>query len=230
VEFNKEGEAQYQNYFEEIIRDCASSIFRQKVEIHVEVREGSVETFITVVGSIVAAIGFYDTFRSGIDRLIDDSKTLHKIIKSRINKEKIPDDSIIDSRKLYSTPNRIRRLLLRIDSLEDKSEVLTKKEIEIETRNIIKSVVKLSYELGSQEDFDFILSELKETYRPDIKLINHHFLNSHIYIEEEKTYPQLQQNMDQGISHYLNDDLYQYEESKPLQLPLNSNKVNNKKR
>ena len=113
-------------FLEEVLRDYSSKIFRQEVEIFVEIHDGSIKAKLYVIGALYIAIGQYGSFRAGVDQLIDDSKLLQKLVLSELYKEGVAEEFIIEKKRPMATPDKIRRLLLRIDRFENKDIYLDK--------------------------------------------------------------------------------------------------------
>ncbi len=108
--------------------------------------DGSLKVGLAIIGAIYIGIGQYGSFRSGIDYLIKDAKSLQEFVTSEIVRNGLNESDIIEGKRVQCDPNKIRRVLLSIDRLESKSgitEVDRLKEIsKIKTsvRNICNSV------------------------------------------------------------------------------------------
>lgn len=144
----------------------SSIIYRQKLNIRVELQDGSVKAWILVAGSIYVAIGQYDSFRSGIDQIIKDAKSIKEYIVDTLVKDGVSENRIIEVKRNHCLPDRIRRLFLRIDRFEkhiaDTSPIEKAREAEL----IVRAAARISDELGYQEDLDQFLSCLDDRFKP----------------------------------------------------------------
>ena len=154
-------------YFEEIVKYYASRLFRQDVEVHVYTSDGSLKSKMVMLGAIYIAIGQYGSFRAGIDQIIEDSKTLQKIVTSTLYKDGISEDLILESKRPIATPNKIRRLFLRIDRLESNYHKLDEEEKIKEIENIRKYIANLMGEMAIPEDIEMLAANISEKYIPD---------------------------------------------------------------
>lgn len=173
------------SYYENFIRDISTNLYHQETDVHVELVDGSLKFWLSIAGALYLAIGQYGAFRTGINQIIDDAKTIKRILLSDLKKNGIVNEQIKIQKKLYVTPDRIRRILLRIDRLEENKKGLNEKQKKKEIESIFRSVERLSYELDSKKDFDLFISSLKENYI----LSNYHLPileKRNIYIRREE--------------------------------------------
>lgn len=162
-------------YILSLIKEASSTVFDQQVTVNIEYRDGSIHYFIEVAGVLFTGIAAYGAIRSFIDYSIKDSKNLRNIIKNKLLKRGLPEDHLIEFRKLEGSTDRIRRLILHIDRLEKGLSIYTYEEMRKELVGISKKLDLLSYELN---DYDFSvviksirsrnIKQLDELYR-DIK-------------------------------------------------------------
>lgn len=157
-------------YLTNLVSECSEILFRQKVEVNIEIKDGSVKVWITVIGTIYIAIGQYGSFRSGVDRLIKDAKLLKNIVVSDFVKNGIPNDYIKENRTLPCTTNRIHRIFTRIDRLEnnlsDTKPDVYRKKVESIRRAVDRSLI----ETQNEKDARLILEKIKEEYLPTYRI------------------------------------------------------------
>ncbi len=151
-------------YLREQTSKYANLIFRQQTEVYVRLEEGSLKVTLAVVGALYIGIGHYGSFRSGIDYMIKDAKSLYNLVTSEMVKNGMNEEDIIESKKMHCDPDRIRRVLLAIDRLESKQK-LSKSELDKELSKIRTSVRNICRSL-SEEDAGFFASSVKQEYWP----------------------------------------------------------------
>lgn len=175
---------QAKKHYKELVQNVSKILYQQEVEVRVEFRDGSLEMFLGIVGAIYLAIGQYGSFRAGVNQIIEDAKTLKKIIISNLNKHGVRREQIKKQKRLTSTPDRIRKLFLKIDRFENNSKSLTDKQKKNEIRSIIKSVSKLVHELEYKEDYELFLSSIKDIFIPDQLPEYYYYLSSKEEIQD----------------------------------------------
>lgn len=153
-----------ERYLEELTSKYANLIFNQKVVIHVKLEDGSLKVVLAVVGILYIGIGQYGSFRSGIDYMIKDAKSLKDLVTSEIVKNGMNEADIIDSKKSHCDSDKIRRVLLAIERLESKPN-LSKSDLNKELSKIRSSVRNICANL-SDEDAGLFAISIKETYWP----------------------------------------------------------------
>jgi len=188
LNFTEEEKKRSQEYLERKTIYYAEEIFNQKIKVYVDIYDGSVLVRIGIIGSIYIAIGQYADFRSGIDQIIQDTRIIQNVIESTLNKNGIPEDCLIKKQKLIATPEKIRRLFLRIDRLE--KNTLNKDEYQKELNIILKNVIQITYEMDKQ-DLKTLLLELKEEYRPEPKYLPEEFKDIKINDNTHKVYTEV---------------------------------------
>jgi hypothetical protein len=151
-----------ERYLEELTSKYTNLIYDQQTTIHVRLQEGSLKVTLAVIGALYIGIGQYGSFRSGIDYMIKDAKSLKSLVTSEIVKNGMNEADIIESKRRHCDPDKIRRVLLAIDRLESKK---SKSNINEELSKIRTSVRNICNTL-SEEDAGFFAISIKETYWP----------------------------------------------------------------
>lgn len=164
LDFNEVPLLEAEHYLEELTSKYANLIYGQQTKIDVRLYEGSLKAFVFVTGVLYIGIGQYGSFRSGIDYMIKDAKSLNSLVTSEIVKNGMKEADIIESKKMYCDPDRIRRVLLAIDRLESNSKI-SESDFNKELSKIKASVQNICYSL-SEEDKGLFAISIKEIYRP----------------------------------------------------------------
>ena len=154
------------SYLQDLVGRLASEIYRQDVEVAVHFRQGSLEIFLAVAGSIYIAIGNYGSFRSGLNQIITDSKALKSLLVSSLRKDGIPKAAILEQRHLTATPERVRRLLMRIERFERRLPEYGEDEARAKLGRLLKAVQELTFEMEFPEDINLLMTNLDKRFRP----------------------------------------------------------------
>lgn len=153
-------------YLTNVAGRYSSIIYRQNSNVRVELRDGSVKAWILVAGSIYVAIGQYGSFRSGVDQIIKDAKSVKEYITDTLVKDGVDESRIIEVKRNRCLPDKIRRLFLRIDRFEERIADMLPAEKAREAELITRAAAGISYELDYQEDLDQFLSCLDDRFKP----------------------------------------------------------------
>ncbi|WP_206052636.1 hypothetical protein [Neptunomonas marina] len=119
LEFDEVKLEETESYLKEVVSKYSDLIYGQSTEVHVQLWKGSLRVNLAIFGAIYIGIGQYGSFRSGIDHLIQDSKSLKGLVTSQIVKNGLNESDILESKRMYCIPDRIRRVLLAIERLSD---------------------------------------------------------------------------------------------------------------
>lgn len=117
------------------------------------------------MGAIYFAIGQYGSFRSGIDYMIEDAKNLKGLVVSQLIKNGLSESDVVSARKLYCTPDKIRRVLLSIERLESQKS-MTEEYFQKELSKIKSSVNNICRWLNDK-DIGLFASSIDPKYLPD---------------------------------------------------------------
>ncbi|WP_157760452.1 hypothetical protein [Thiomicrorhabdus arctica] len=164
LDFNEIDIEDAEQYLKKTVSKYSDVIYNQKTEIFVHLEEGSLKAKILILGAIYIGIGQYGSFRSGIDYMIQDAKSLKHLVTSELIKNGINESDIIESKKAYCDPDKIRRVLLAIERLELKSKI-SQTEQQKEISKIRTSVSNICWSL-SEEDAGMFVSSINQKYWP----------------------------------------------------------------
>lgn len=176
-----------EHYFKTTISKYSDLLFRQETEIIVKLEEGSLKVRAAIIAALYIAVGQYGSFRSGIDYLISDAKSLREIVTNEVLRSGLNESDIIDSKRMYCTPDKIRRVLLAIERLESRSGI-DGHELNKEIKKIKTSIRNICSVLGD-EDIGLFVSSINTCYWPK-ELEIPYYLNRHKVAvrQEELTY------------------------------------------
>jgi len=176
---------EYKNNVTEIVRVISSEIYNQNVKVEINIENGSTKKWIAIAGALYLAIGNYGSFRSGIDQIIDDSKVIQKVIESKFLKSGLKKDQIIEEKRIISTPDRLRKLYLRLDRFEKNYNTLTIEEKEKDLSSIKELISRLVYDIDSEEDLELLKKDIKAK-NIEIYWDYYHTRNYVVYKREDK--------------------------------------------
>lgn len=154
-----------ESYLRKLVSDYSDLIFGQKTEVLVELEEGSLKATLIVAGAIYIGIGQYGSFRSGIDYLIKDAKSLRELVTSRIVKIGVNELDILESKKVHCDPDKIRRLLLAIEKHETNRNISTL-EAQKDISKISNSLSKLCLTMN-KTDVGLLATSVDKKYWPN---------------------------------------------------------------
>ena len=93
-----------ESYLRDITSKYSDIIFGQQTDIRATLEEGSLKATLLVLGTLYIAIGQYESFRSGIDYMINDAKSLKDLVSSQIVKSGLNEASIMESKRIHTQP------------------------------------------------------------------------------------------------------------------------------
>lgn len=117
-DISKSEQEPFRKYLNENIHGVAKVLFRQDVEINIEIEEGSIKVWIKVLGFLCLGISHYGAFHAGVDQIIEDSKMIKSVVIEFLIKDGTHKEDILESKKVNSVPEELRKLTLKIDRLE----------------------------------------------------------------------------------------------------------------
>jgi len=174
-------EAEY--YLKQIVSKYSNIVYNQQCEIYVQLSEGSLKAKLVILGAIYIGIGQYGSFRSGIDHMIQDAKSIKALVTTEIIKNGLSEADIIESKKSHCDPDRIRRVLLAIDRLESKKNIKNN-ELKKELSKIRTSVTNICNSL-SDEDKGLLASSISQEYWPHDREFPHYIERYKLVAREE---------------------------------------------
>jgi hypothetical protein len=173
-----------ESYLRDITSKYSDIIFGQQTDIRAILEEGSLKATLLVLGTLYIAIGQYGSFRSGIDYMINDAKSLKDLVSSQIIKNGLNEASIMESKRIQCDPDKIRKVLLSIERLESKKN-LVPEEIEKDISKIKTSVRNICGHLND-EDAGFFVSSIQQRYWPDDRKIPYFIERYNLVVREEE--------------------------------------------
>ena len=171
MDFSLIDEKSVESYFKELISKFSDQLFSQETLIEVHLSEGSVRTVLIVAGVIYTAIGQYGSFRSGIDYMVNDSKLLKTIVLSQLIKGGLDESNILEAKRLQCVPDKIRRVLLKIERLENNLSKLSQEDQIKELHRIKISVKNVFFCLNDKRDQALFIDSINEKYIPNLPQI-----------------------------------------------------------
>lgn len=185
LEFGEIDLEKTEKYLKEIVAKYSNLIYRQDTEVLVGIEDGSLKVKLAIAGAIYIGIGQYGSFRSGIDYLIKDAKSLKEIVTSEMVRNGLDETDIIDSKRMHCDPDRIRRVLLAIDRLESRKGI-SKNELLKEVSRIKTSIRNICYSVG-ELDAGLLASSVPEKYWPNDRRIPEYVSRYRLAARKEDT-------------------------------------------
>ncbi|EHK2924980.1 hypothetical protein M3916_003925 [Vibrio parahaemolyticus] len=175
-----------QAYLRDIVLSHANRMYGTELECSVELFEGSVRANLYIIGSIYAVICGYGSFRTGIDYMIKDAKLIKDSFASELIRKGMYEEDIIDLRRIYSTPDKMRRVMLSIERLENKIDSLSPDQVKKELHKIHTSVYNI-IETLDQKDYELFVSSLQEQYIPADRRLPKSERKLNVFVRDEET-------------------------------------------
>jgi len=152
------------NYLSEVGHRYANEYFRHGSSISLEVEDGSLKIWLTVLGGLYLSIGQYGSFRAGLDFLAEDARSFGDTVKGSFFREaNVPNHKITRVERRLGIPGKINRLLRKLEKMEeaDTTNKFTRDEI-IQIRGMIQNIV---IKLDDPKDKKVFLENLPEFVR-----------------------------------------------------------------
>lgn len=181
IETTENEKQNLKEYLENNIKNISKVIFKQEVGIHIEIENGSIKTFLVILGSLYIGIGHYGSFRAGIDQLIKDSKIMQKIIFNDLNKNGIDEDRILVNKRLVAAPDKIRKIFIKIDKLEENYNKNSMDDNKKEIQKIIYMLENVLNQIDNETDFELIKNGIKSEYLPNFNFLKYNHSSSNSY-------------------------------------------------
>jgi hypothetical protein len=160
IEFNENEIEKLKDKFRQVVKNISLILYNQNVDVRIKVEQGSLKTWIAIIGTLYIAIGEYGSFRSGVDQLIEDSKIVQKVIEVAIKNSGYQEYLILENKRGYTTSDKIRRLILRLDRLENSINELSSEKVKVEIEGLINYTKTILNEVDDARDFNLILREI----------------------------------------------------------------------
>lgn len=173
-----------ESYLRDVTSKYSDIIFGQQTDIRATLEEGSLKATLLILGSLYIAAGQYGSFRSGIDYMINDAKSLKDLVSSQIVKNGLNEASIIESKRIQCDPDKIRKVILSIERLESNKN-LAPEEIKKDISKIKTSVRNICGHLND-EDAGFFVSSIRQRYWPDDRKIPYFIERYNLVVREEE--------------------------------------------
>lgn len=183
LDFHEINTQEVELYLKELTSKYSNIIYDQQVEVLVRLEEGSLKINLVIIGAIYICIGQYGSFRSGIDYLIKDAKSLKELVTSELVKNGLNEADIIENKKIHCDPDKIRRVLLSIERIES-SKNISRGDTRKELSKVRTSVKNICSTLSDEDAGLFVLS-IKEKYWPEDPRIPHTINRYRLVAREE---------------------------------------------
>ena len=157
---------------------------RTEVEISVRIEEGSLTIWVTILGTLLNALIFYGSIRSGIDQLVKDIRNISQfLIEKFFDEISIPEEEIYRLERRLGVPGKIQRLFKKIDRLEKNDRLGTTGESSSVMKKMKKEIFQILKEMEEEKDRQFFLQSLPSPIRSDLPE-ELPAPNPHIWVEE----------------------------------------------
>ena len=151
----------------QVTQTYSSTLYRQSARVEIDHHSGSWKAVITILGSISLVFNQYGQFRSNIDWLIKDAKSVKEYLHETLVKEGLDAQRILEIKRRECTPDRIRRVFQRIE--RHKSKLLDNRprsSLERDKELICNMIARIvREELSHEQDRIIFMQSLDEGFR-----------------------------------------------------------------
>lgn len=169
-------------------------LIKEGVKISIEFEEGSLITRVkiwgTVLFSVYIGIGQYGSFRSGLRDGIKDIRYFSEILAERLEQNpNIDSQNIIRTQKRTGLSGKLKKLLNKIESIQQNSNNLTPNQVNDELNQIKQEISNILEILDYDEQQQFlgdIPNEISENLPiPENKKVNY-YMNKYALKPEDE--------------------------------------------
>jgi len=183
LDFHEINTQETEIYLKGLTSKYSNIIYGQQTEILVRLEEGSLKVSLAILGALYIGIGQYGSFRSGIDYMIKDAKSLKELVTNELVKNGLNEADIIESKRIHCDPDKIRRVLLSIERYESYKNI-SREDVKKELSKIRTSVKNICVVL-SDEDAGLFASSIKTKYLPEDPRFPHFIERYRLLAREE---------------------------------------------
>ena len=134
-----------------------------EVDADVELKDGSLKVYATVVGSLYLAIAQYGSFRSGVDYLASDVKRLSEtLVSESLFQSKSRHDNIIRAEARIGVAGRLKQLVDEIEFVESRVGEDSPRVIAKRLETIAENTQQLLDKLNDPQDIPYLKENLTE--------------------------------------------------------------------
>jgi len=151
----------YREHVRAYVTDRSRFFLHPEVEIDIELREGSLVSKITILGSIYLAIGQYGEFRHGIRELRDDVKLIAEAVNLECQfSAHASKGDVIHKEARPGVVGSIARITAELDGLSDANGKSPPDQMAKKIARVREEVEKLLENLHNNEDRGFVCGNL----------------------------------------------------------------------
>lgn len=114
VRFSDLEKKESEKYLKKLLKPLSETLYRQEAKIYIRLEDGSLKINIAIVGALYIAIGQYGSFRSGLEFLKKDAKTIESILLNDMRKNGLSNKEIIKTKTNAGMSSSLLRLMNRV--------------------------------------------------------------------------------------------------------------------
>lgn len=167
LSLGQEGAKELAQYLLQVTQTYSSTLYRQSSRVAIGHHSGSWKAVITILGSISLVFNQYGQFRSNIDWLIKDAKSVKEYLHETLVKEGLDAQRILEIKRRECTPDRIRRVFQRIERHKSKLlDIRPRGGLERDKELICNMIARIvREELTHEQDRIMFIQSLDEGFR-----------------------------------------------------------------
>ncbi len=152
-------------FLQEQALESARELYGQEVEIVCFIEEGSTTAKWIVIGSLSFILSQYGSIRTGIDYAIDDARRFSDFAKEELAEIGVQPQQILVSRKRLGIPGKVKRVLERMEKLEETGNSMSAAEYEQEMQLIKKQLSLIANDIDTEQDYQSVVPMLEANFQ-----------------------------------------------------------------
>jgi hypothetical protein len=133
------------------------------VGTEVELKEGSLKIYLTILGSLYAGISQYPSFREGVDKLASDAKRVSEYaVSESLFLTKSRHDCVLRTEARTGVCGTLKKIADEIDYIRRESGVIDPSKLIARMEELRKDIETFKENLSNPEDKGWVFPQLKE--------------------------------------------------------------------
>ncbi len=153
----------FKKNIQEYLNSRGKFFLYEDVETAIELKDGSLKIYATILGALYLAIGQYGSFRAGVDYLSSDVKRLSEVIVSEsLFQSKSRHDNVKRIEARIGIIGSLKKIVNEIDHIRDLFGQAEPDNITKRIRSLYDKVAKMLSKLKDDNDIKYIKENLRE--------------------------------------------------------------------
>lgn len=129
----------------------------------VELKEGSLKIYLTILGSLYAGISQYPSFREGVDKLASDAKRVSEYaVSESLFLTKSRHDCVLRTEARTGVCGTLKKIADKMDYIRRESGLIDPSKLIARMEELRKDIETFKENLSNPEDKEWVFPQLKE--------------------------------------------------------------------